>query len=214
MRLPFSSMWPRRSDGLPGLGIQRTAQGHAGAGQSRHHGSHGYANDLSQLSIRQTLEFAEYEQLMEVIRQAAERPRNQHGVIALKQQRFRIRLWSGATVLLFIERVGRWLVAMTTPAIARVANDSEEPRPPISAHKCPEVSKGPQGGLLHHIFRIAFVPHQPARQAVAGIQVRNDDSFKALSTLECNRRSIQTTTHDQSQTWWPACRLPCGQCAV
>jgi hypothetical protein len=64
---------------------ERTAQGHTGARQSRHHGSDGYANDGRQLSVGQTLEFAEHEQSMEAIRQAAERPRNQRSVIALKQ---------------------------------------------------------------------------------------------------------------------------------
>ena len=43
---------------------------------------------------------------MKPIRQAAHRPRDQRGVIGLKQQRLRIERWPGAAVLLLIERVG------------------------------------------------------------------------------------------------------------
>ena len=76
----------------------------------------------------------------------------------------------------------KWPVA--APAITRVADDSEEPRTPISADKCSEVSKGSERRLLHHIFRIVFIAHQPARQPIGGIEMRNDDRVKALSNCK------------------------------
>ena len=118
-----------------------------------------------------------------------------YDVIGLKQQRFRIGLWSGPAVLLFIERVGQYCVAVPAPAITGVAHNSEEPRTPISTDKCSEVSKGPQGRLLHRIFRIVFIPHQPARQPIGRIEMWKDDRVKALPNSKHHRRSIRSITH-------------------
>ena len=118
---------------------------------------------------------------MKTIRQTAHRPRDRRGIVGLKQQRFGIRLWSGAAVLLFIERVGRRLKAVAAPAITGVANDSEEPDTPIRAVECSEVSKGSQGRLLHDVFRVVFIPHQPARQPIGGAEMRKDDRVKAFA---------------------------------
>ena len=56
---------------------------------------------------------------------AAERPLDQSHVVGVKQQRFRIRGWISAAVLLFIERVG-WRVHAVTPVLPpKVAVDFE-----------------------------------------------------------------------------------------
>src|SRR5688572_8480770 len=81
------------------------------------------------------------------------------------------------------------------PAVTGVAHNSEEPRTPISSDKCSEVSKGSQRRLLYYIFCVVFVTHQPARQPIARIEMRNDDGFKALPKSKRDGRSIQTITH-------------------
>src|SRR5688572_13730067 len=118
---------------------------------------------------------------MKMVRQTAQRPRDRGGGIGLKQQRFGIRRWSAAAVLPFIERIVRCFVAVVAPAITGVANNSEKPGSSISADKCSEVSKGSKGRLLHCIFRIVFIPHQPARQPMGSIQMRKDDRVKAFA---------------------------------
>ena len=48
--------------------VQRAAQGRTGARESRHHRADGYPDDVGELTVGQTLEFAEHEQLMKRIR--------------------------------------------------------------------------------------------------------------------------------------------------
>lgn len=67
------------------LVVERSAERLTGARQSRHHGTHWYPDDVGQVSVGQTIELAEYEQLMKMIRQTAQGPRNRRGVIGLKQ---------------------------------------------------------------------------------------------------------------------------------
>jgi hypothetical protein len=98
-------------------------------------------------------------------------------------------------VLLFIERVGRSLVPIAAPAMTGVANNSEEPGTPISTDERPEVSKGSQGRLLHHIFRNVCVSHEPARQPARSLEMRKDHGVEALSRSWRHGRSIEAITH-------------------
>ena len=81
-------------------------------------------------------------------------------------------------MLLLIERVAECLEAVAAPVTTAVANNSEKPGPPIAAGKCPKVSKGPQRRLLHGIFRIVLIPHEPARQPMGGVEMGQDDLGK------------------------------------
>jgi hypothetical protein len=109
-----------------------------------------------------------------------------HGrVSCLKQEGFRIGCGPTAAVLLFIERVGYAMAGVTTPAITRVTNDSEEPGAAASARKCSEVSKRPQRRFLHDVLRILVIPRQPARQPVGGVEVREDDFIKTGTACVC-----------------------------
>src|SRR5262245_48703367 len=71
--------------------------------------------------------------------------------------------------------------AVAAPANTRIANDAEEPGAPISADECPKISTRSQRRFLHGIFRIRVIPHQPARQAIGRIEVREDDLLKGLT---------------------------------
>ena len=70
---------------------------------------------------------------------------------------------------------------MAAPAPTRVANNPEEPGAAVSAGKGPKVSKGSQRRLLHDVFRIVFIPHQPARQPIRGIEMGKNDLVKTLA---------------------------------
>src|SRR5687767_10062707 len=124
-------------------------EGLAGARESRHHRPNRDPDYLGQLTIGQPIELTEYEQLLKVIGESPERPLHRRRFVDLKQQRFRIRLWSRTAVLHFIERVRRPREAVTAPAVAGVADDSEEPGSPIPSGKRLEVSKRPERRLLH-----------------------------------------------------------------
>jgi hypothetical protein len=143
---------------------------------------------------------------MKMVRHTAQRPRDRRGGIGLKQQGFGIRLRSAAAVLLFIERIGRCFVAVAAPAKTGVANNSEKPGSSIAADKCSELSKGSKGRLLHDIFRIVFIPHQPARQPMGGIKMRKDDRVKAFSNSRGRCRSVESVRH--SWTTLRTCRRP------
>src|SRR4029077_1481641 len=54
-----------------------------------------------------------------------------------------------------------------------------------SAGKCPKIAKSLQRRLLHDIFRIVLIAHQPARQPMSGVEVGQDDSVEVLA--DCGR---------------------------
>jgi hypothetical protein len=137
---------------------------------------------------------------------------DQGDVMSLKQQRLRIGCGLSRLVLLFVERVGGRLNAAAAPATAGVANDSEEPRAPIAAGKCPEVSKGTQRRVLHGIFRVGLIPYQPARQPVTCVKMgqnnlveafreRNPPSVNShMTSVKCERRDEQHQHSHRSRT--------------
>jgi hypothetical protein len=51
---------------------------------------------------------------------------------------------------------------------------------------------------LHDIFCIVFVPHQPARQPIPGIEMREDDRVKPLSNSKRPGPSINSVCHGAS----------------
>ena len=161
-----------------------------------------HPHHISQLSVRQTLELAQHEQFAKPIRQVAHRARDQRGVIGSKQQRFRIRCRSSAAVSLFIEGVGFCLHAVAAPVETGIANNREEPGTPISAGKCSKVPKGPQRCLLHDIFRVVLIPHQPARQPLGVIEMGKDNVVKTLTGLPVDRLRYSWSA---PMTCWSPC---------
>ncbi len=104
-------------------------------------------------------------------------------------------------VLLFIEQVGGRLEAVAAPASARVAHDSEEPGAAISADECPKISKRSQRRLLHGIFSIRVVPHQPTRQPIGRIEVGKDDLFKGLASCRHSRCAGESVIRTALRVW-------------
>ena len=88
-----------------------------------------------------------------------------------------------AGVLLLVEGVGQRRDPLAVPVETDVPHDSEEPRPTISADKRSKVSKGSERRFLHDIFRVVFIPHQPARQPIGGLEMRQHDVVKARSRV-------------------------------
>jgi hypothetical protein len=95
----------------------------------------------------------------------------------------------------FIEQVGLCLHAVAALVETGVANNSEKPGTPVPAGKCSKISKGLQRRLLHDIFRIVLIPHQPASQPVGVLEMGKDDIFKTLAYRGCGRRSTDCVTH-------------------
>jgi hypothetical protein len=62
------------------------------------------------------------------------------------------------------------------PGVAGVAHDGEHPRARVAA---PIAVEGAQVGLLHDVLRVMVVAGQPARQIVAGTEVRHYDALEA-----------------------------------
>src|SRR2546427_5358880 len=87
-------------------------------------------------------------------------------------------------VLLLVE-LGRERVAMmpALPGVRRVANDREQPCPPLTASGASEASEMPeraQGGVLHDVLCVVIAPREIARQGVRGVQMRQHDGFESL----------------------------------
>src|SRR5207247_3454246 len=79
-------------------------------------------------------------------------------------------------VLLLVE-LGRERVAMmpALPGIRRVANDREQPRPPLTASgtsEAPEVPERAPGGVLHDALWVVAAPRAIPRQGLGGVRVR------------------------------------------
>src|SRR6476660_2501970 len=100
-------------------------------------------------------------------------------------------------MLLFIERVGHCLETATAPATTRVADDSEEPGTAVPASKCTEVPKGPQRRLLHDVFSIVLIPHQPACQPIASIEMGQYHLLKTAADRVCRVGSTQSISHGE-----------------
>src|SRR2546422_6406047 len=80
-------------------------------------------------------------------------------------------------VLLLVE-LGRERVAMmpALPGVRRVANDREQPCPPLTASGASEASEMPeraQGRVLHDVLCVVIAPREIARQGVRGVQMRH-----------------------------------------
>ena len=86
--------------------------------------------------------------------------------------------------IVFIE-LGRELLraVLLQPPERRGADNSEQPGTRIPAPEGAKVSKGPQAGLLNHIFRIVAAPHEPAREVVSRIEMRKDDLVKTANRV-------------------------------
>lgn len=189
-----SSSW--FSAALVQLIVQFSAERVTGARQPRHDGADGDADDLGQLPVGQTFDLAEYQQLVKPIREIAQRTRDQRGVVGLQQKHFGIGGHGrGGAVLLLVEWIAARLDAAAAPAGAGVTHDSEEPRPPIAAGERPEVLERTQRRLLHDIFGIVFVAHQPPGQSPGGPEMRHDDLVKRLSNARLDCRPVTTVTH-------------------
>ena len=78
-------------------------------------------------------------------------------------------------MLLFVELVGQCVEPIAVPTGARIANNAEEPSSAVSAGECPKISEGPERRLLHDVFRILLVSHQPAGKTMSGVEMWQND---------------------------------------
>src|SRR5262245_5792681 len=191
-QLAFSRPCPVGNAGPFQLVVQSPTERLTRAREARHDGSNGNVHHISDLSIRQILQFAEDEQFTKPIGHVPQGPLDQPDVIGLEQQRLGVGCWLTAAMLLFIERVGGcW--ETVAPVKTYVANDSEEPRARISAGKRPKVSEGAERRLLDDIFCIVLIPHEPARQPKGGIEMGQDNLVKR--NRGCRRGPARFVTH-------------------
>ena len=163
------------------LAHERVTKGIARTGQARHHRAGGNSHRFRKLPEREPFQHTKPEQLTCPNGQAAQRPLDQRHVVRLQQQRFRIRGGSEMAVMLLVERFDRCVAAMRLPAVAGIADNSQEPGATVSAVECRKVPEGAQRGLLHHIVGVGFIPNQPPRETTAGRQMGQDDIVKSIA---------------------------------
>src|SRR5437879_12113485 len=115
---------------------------------------------------------------------------------------FRILARRCLAVLLLVE-LGRERVATmpALPGVRRVANDREQPRPPLTASgtsEAPEMPERAQGRVLHDVLCVVIAPREIARQGVRGGQMRQDDGVESLepARLEPVRRVCGTASSE------------------
>src|SRR5262249_28598569 len=89
----------------------------------------------------------------------------------------------------------------------RVANDLEEPGAPVSAGKRPKVPQGPQRRVLHDIFRIVLVAHEPSCQPIRRIEMRKHDVVEAADRRPRRtlRFSVNHASHGFSSIAFSCC---------
>jgi hypothetical protein len=85
-------------------------------------------------------------------------------------------------VAFFIERIGLPLPAGDEARVVRIPHDPEKPRASVPAGERSEVSQCSQDGILHDIFGILVVPHEPACQSISGVEVRQDDRVEGVAS--------------------------------
>ena len=85
--------------------------------------------------------------------------------------------------LFVVEGVGQRRGPLGSPVETDVAYDSEEPGAAIAADKRPKIPKGSERRFLYSVFRVVLIPHQPARQPTARIEMRQHDVVKARSRV-------------------------------
>ena len=97
------------------------------------------------------------------VRQVAHRPRDERRVFRSKHKHFRIGLTVVHAVLYFVKRIRAGLDRATSPAVAGIPNDPEEPGPPVAAGEGMKIAERSQRGLLHSILCIVVIPHERTR---------------------------------------------------
>jgi hypothetical protein len=86
----------------------------------------------------------------------------------------------------FVERFRLTVDASAAQVTTRIADDCEEPRAPVAAGEGPKITKGAQRRILHNVLGILLVSHQPASEAMSGVEMWQDDVLEAFC-LVANR---------------------------
>ena len=91
-----------------------------------------------------------------------------------------------AAVSFLVERIGQRPNASPS-SVTGVSDNPKKPRAPVSAGKRPKVPERSQRGFLHDILRVGFIPRQPARQPIRGVEMGQHHIFEGLSRAGCVR---------------------------
>ena len=84
-------------------------------------------------------------------------------------------------VVLLVERIdfNRRLAAAFH--VAGIPHDPEEPGAAVAAGKGAEVPQRPEGGVLHDVFGVVLVSHEPAGEPLRRTEMRQYDIIEALA---------------------------------
>src|SRR5262245_62146550 len=160
------------------------------AGQRRHHGADRHVHDVSDLFVRKAFQFAQDQNLSEANRKVAQRLLDNTSVGVLEQQLFRTRRLHAAGMNLLIEQdSGLAGTPLPKPPVRRIAHNREQPRSRVAAAESARVLKRSKVGFLHHVLRIFATAHEPARQVVRGIEMREKE-FGKPANLSLDGRSV------------------------
>src|SRR5580704_15777736 len=107
--------------------------------------------------------------------QAVQRLAHSLGFSFLKKDRLRRRANGTYGVQLFRGNFLVWQpVGSALPVVTSISDDAHQPWPALGSPKRMKRANGPQVGFLNYVFCISFVPEQPSRQIVGGVQVPDE----------------------------------------
>src|SRR5215469_2726937 len=181
--------------------------------QPRHDSTDRNVGDFGDFLVGEAFNVAQHNHLAKLLWQLVER----------RAQRLRIRLADElevcgrgfVRVLLFIEAGGRIAGPVAAhPGKGRVAHDREQPRARITTAKTLRKAQRAQIGFLDNVLRVGFVLHQPAREVVGGVQMRQEDALKILPIVNdwqlvpARRRRLPGTTPPRYEPQARFCSSP------
>ena len=143
--------------------------------QPRHDGADRDAGDIGDLFVGTFLQLAQRNDLAEFGRQLLDRGADSLAIERSVERGTALGLGGFAAVEFLIENNFAALrAALLERAEGSVAHDAEKPGPAVLAAETIEESEGAQAGVLHHVFGVVIVAHQKTRQAVGGIEMRQN----------------------------------------
>jgi TolB-like protein len=162
-------------------GVIRAEQQRARAIEARHDRPDRYPRHFGDLAVTEFVQLAQHDDLAQPRRERVDQLVDAPQIGSALQQRlgtgrrYRDR---GAEFRLGFERYGIRRAVARLPAVGGVPNDLEQPAFGIAVSIGVEITQRPQKRLLHDIAGIGIVAHQPARQRVGGIEMRQYDPLE------------------------------------
>ena len=101
-------------------------------------------------------------------------------VVRAQQQRFRISLRLNGAVEFLVEQIGVCPRLTGAPRVTGIPDDPQEPGAGVAAGKGTEVAERPQGRVLHDVFGVVIVSHEPARKPARRAKVRQHNIVEGL----------------------------------